>query len=167
MFTHAKDIAVTATDKDTKKNVDIASLVSRNLGQQVPTEAIPFARQHAEHAQTQAQTKAHMTEMRQGSLLQQPRVNHRSEFAPLANVTGITVDATKRSANENIDSDAPPKRGGIRRSPARSSKFDPLPSDPSTFDYSVRAPSRLPSSSVPPSRAPSRALRSIRLLHQR
>ncbi len=52
-----------------------------------------------------------MTEIRQDSLLQQSRVKDRSDVAPLANVTGITVDATERSANENKDSHAPPKRG--------------------------------------------------------
>ncbi len=83
------------------------------MGQQVPTEAIFFAQQHAEQTQAQApaQATALMTEIRQDSLMQ-PRAKHRSEFAPLANVTCIIANATRRNPNENTDSDVPPKRGG-------------------------------------------------------
>ncbi len=57
VFTDAKDIALTATDEESEKIVDVVSLVLHNLGQQVLTEASHAAQQHAGRAQAQAQAK--------------------------------------------------------------------------------------------------------------
>ncbi len=114
MVTNATDIAVNSIFDGCNQKVDVSSLVSHNMGQQAPTEAIPFAQQHAEQRQAQAQTltqtKPQMKDMKQDSLMR-PRVKHRSHFALLANVAGIITDAAKRMATETIDSDAPPGRG--------------------------------------------------------
>ncbi len=96
-FTDAKGIALTATNKEPKQSL-ILLVWFRTTWDSEFRLKLSLSRNSTLRTQTQAQTRAPMTEMRQDFLLQQPRVKHRNDFTPLANVTGTTIDGRPSEA---------------------------------------------------------------------